>query len=321
VSADVRGFYAALEIELPAPAQGNASVRCFADPQAHAHEDRHPSCSVSLDHGAWQCWACGAHGGSYDAALARGHAPASAMQLLRRYGLAEPNPAGTAGDHAGQRASQSSGATRPSLSVTELDVAAWATALRGGVGGRLRQRLGRDRLWSSQTIRELEIGHDGTRITIPIRDAHGRLRGVLRYLPGGNPKMLAVPGSRLGLIPHPATEPSRRILIVEGPPDMIAARSRQWPAIAVPGDHAWKPPWARLFAGHEIVVAMDSDPAGRAAAKRIARDLDAACDVRIVDLAPGRDDGFDLTDWLLQRHTQRRPTWRTSSLSRPTLKR
>jgi hypothetical protein len=38
--------------------------------------------------------------------------------------------------------------------------------------------------------------------------------------------MLAALGSRMGLIPHPTGETSERILLVEGPPDMIAARSR-----------------------------------------------------------------------------------------------
>jgi hypothetical protein len=45
--ADVRGFYAALRIELPGWAQQEASVRCFANPDAHG--DRDPSCSVNVE--------------------------------------------------------------------------------------------------------------------------------------------------------------------------------------------------------------------------------------------------------------------------------
>ena len=70
--ADIRGFYYALGVELPDWATVEASVRCFADPDAHAHEDRDPSCSVNLTHGAWHCWGCGAQGGAYDAALRLG---------------------------------------------------------------------------------------------------------------------------------------------------------------------------------------------------------------------------------------------------------
>ena len=86
---DVRAFYAALGIELRAGAALNAAVRCFAQPDAHQHGDRSPSCSVSLASGAWNCHGCGARGGAYDAALATGHSPRSAMQLVIAHGLAE----------------------------------------------------------------------------------------------------------------------------------------------------------------------------------------------------------------------------------------
>lgn len=89
VGGDVRGFYAALGIELPVSAAHDASVRCFANPDAHAHGDRHPSCSVSLETGAWRCWGCDARGGAYDAAIARGRTPREAMDLLVMHGLAE----------------------------------------------------------------------------------------------------------------------------------------------------------------------------------------------------------------------------------------
>src|SRR5438045_3359171 len=75
----VRGVFAELGIELPGWSTTEAPVRCFADPAAHAHGDRKPSCSVNLATGAWNCHGCGACGGAYDAALATGHTPRSAM--------------------------------------------------------------------------------------------------------------------------------------------------------------------------------------------------------------------------------------------------
>ncbi|MGZ4250644.1 MAG: toprim domain-containing protein [Solirubrobacteraceae bacterium] len=112
--------------------------------------------------------------------------------------------------------------------------------------------------------------------------------------------MLANAGSRLGLVPHPATETSPRILLVEGPPDMIAARSRGLPAIAVPGDHAWQRQWGLLLRGRYVTVIMDADGQGRAAAERIAIDLREHTHTRVVDVAPDKSDGYDLTDWLLE---------------------
>jgi hypothetical protein len=80
---------------------------------------------------------------------------------------------------------------------------------------------------------------------------------------------------------------------------MIAARSHGLPAIAVPGAHAWRPQWAELLAGRQVKIVMDCDPPGRAAAVRIEHDLQGRCGVAVIDLEPGREDGFDLTDVLL----------------------
>ena len=322
---DVAAFYAALGIDLPAWAQRNAAVRCFANPDAHARNDRTPSCSVSLESGAWLCHGCGAHGGAYDAAIALGHSPRSAIDLMVRYGLADRRaPDGHRNRVPRARVTPTRGSGHPErrLAATEADVQRWHRALMSAHSTALRHRLARERGWDELAIEELGLGLDGSRITIPIREADGQLCGVLRYLAGAQVrKMLAIPGSHLGLIPHPASETSQRILLVEGPPDMIAARSRRWPAIAVPGTHAWRPAWAQLLRGRDVVVVMDSDGAGRDAAQRIVADLRPLAIARTVDLAPGRSDGFDLTDWLLMQPHQRRATCNTSSSSRPTIRR
>ena len=99
--ADVRGFYGALGIELPGWAQQEASLRCFASPDAHAHGDRDPSCSVNVETGAWHCWGCGAKGGASDAALACGLDSHQAFELKVAYGLT------TRGSASGRPARQS----------------------------------------------------------------------------------------------------------------------------------------------------------------------------------------------------------------------
>ena len=70
---DIRAFYTALGIQIPGWSQVEAATRCFANPDAHRRGDRDPSCSVNLQHGAWNCHACGAQGGAFDAATARGY--------------------------------------------------------------------------------------------------------------------------------------------------------------------------------------------------------------------------------------------------------
>ena len=90
--ADIRGFYTTLGIPLPSWAGANVSVRCFADPEAHARSDRDPSCSINLTHGAWHCHGCGASGGPYDAAIHQGHTSRSAIDLMISHGLTQRRP-------------------------------------------------------------------------------------------------------------------------------------------------------------------------------------------------------------------------------------
>jgi len=174
----------------------------------------------------------------------------------------------------------------------------WARALRDNPG--LLARLRAERGWEPDTLRRWRIGFDGERITVPIIDQRGALQGVLRLRVDAwqKPKVLAAAGSRLGLIPHPELV-AGSVVLVEGPSDMLAARSAGLPALAVPGTHAWRAEWARAFTGRDVTVVMDADRPGRAAAVRIAADLGRhGARVAIVELDPGRDDGYDLSDWL-----------------------
>ena len=304
--ADIRGYYRALGIELPGWARTEASVRCFADPDAHRRGDRDPSCSVSLDHGAWHCHACGAKGGAFDAATACGYTDRAAIDLMVAYRLTEHRPYRRPNANLGPRSgSISARAGRPPrapLRPTDDDIDRWEAALAADTD--LIAKLACERGWLYATMLELELGVDRGRITIPARDAERRLIGLLRYQPWPQPrepKMLAAAGSRRSLLPHPAAEPSAHVLLVEGEPDMIGARSRGLPAIAVPGVDGWRRAWAQLLAGREVTVIMDCDEQGRAAAAAIECDLSSLGAVRVLDLAPDRNDSYDLTDWLLQR--------------------
>jgi hypothetical protein len=308
---DVRGFYAALGVDLPGWAQTEASVRCFASPEAHRHQDQNPSCSVSLYSGAFNCHGCGAHGGAYDAALATGRSPREAIDLMVAHGLIErrprrdgPRDASPARDTSAARVegpdqrTSTRPAHEPRLAANGEQVKAWARSL--SEHRQLLARLRHERGWDQRVLRELQVGFDGRRITVPISDDQGELRGVLRLrvFDWQRPKVISAPGTRLGLIPRP-TPGDERLLVVEGPGDMLAARSAGMPAVAVPGTDAWRAEWATAFGAREVTVVMDCDRPGRKAAARIAEDLGrGGAHPRIVDLAPARDDGYDLSDWL-----------------------
>jgi 5S rRNA maturation endonuclease (ribonuclease M5) len=325
---EVRAFYEALGIELPGWARTEAPVRCFADPTAHRRDDRDASCSVNVHSGAFNCHGCGARGGAYDAALARGRSPREAIDLMVAFGLTErrqrdpsrtTSPASTrdtSRSPARQRTDRrAQTATAPaSLAVTGEQVEEWAEQLERSPG--LLARLARERGWSRRALVDLEIGFDGERITVPIwRSAapadrawseRAGLQGLLRLRLDrtGHPKVTAVPGTRLGLLPLPAWTREERVLLVEGPSDMLAARSAGLPAIAVPGANAWRSEWASALDGRRVVLVMDCDRPGRQAAARIAQDLERrGIQVGICDLAPSRHDGYDVSDWLREGNT------------------
>jgi hypothetical protein len=236
------------------------------------------------------------------------------MDLLITHGLAEPRtPAHRSRSRARVSPRQPDSPAPPPtrsaahpLAADENDVRLWAEML--DANSRLTRQLAVKRGWAILTIRNLQIGFDGARIMIPIRDRDGALRGVLRYDPfgGRDPKMLAVLGTQLGLIPHPARETSKRLILVEGPPDMLAARSCGLPAISVPGTTAWRSSWAQQLTRRHVTVVMDCDTPGRHAADQIATAL-AAADIsnEVIDLWPERHDGYDLTDRIFEHRRQR----------------
>lgn len=301
----VRDYYARLGITLLRAAGNEAPARCFASPDTHRHDDRHPSVSVNLASGAWLCHGCGARGGAYDAALLRGHSPRGAMDLLISCGLAEPRRTDLprrARQKPARRSHVDHGAAPPKeLDIPDTAVAAWAERL--AQSSSLLARLEAERAISPGTLARFEIGLDGRRITMPVREADGRLQGVVRWLPfdrRGAPKMLALPGSRRKLFPAPEHLPAGPILLCEGEPDALAAHTAGFVAVAIPGVAAWRPAWATRFTGRAVTAVMDCDDEGRACARRVALDLrGAGITAQVVDLDPERDDGYDLTDHLL----------------------
>ena len=65
-----------------------------------------------------------------------------------------------------------------------------------------------------------------------------------------------------GADPHPCTESSAWVLLVQGPPDMISARSHGLPAIAVLGDDAWEPSGRSCWPAGYVSVVLDCDRRG-----------------------------------------------------------
>lgn len=291
---DARGFYATLGIHWSAGVS-DATVSCFANPAGHRHNDKNRSCSINTTTGLWRCHACGEKGNAYHAAVASGRSAKDAAELAKSYGLF----AGRGGGSQSTRGREN-GSQRPF--PTDRDVAEWQANLQAGD---LVGRLGEARGWRPVSIRRLGLGWDDERIVFPIRDRDDGLIGVARYLPwcdGAERKMVSWPGSKRDLFPAPESLYTRRpVWLVEGEPDAVAAWSLGLVAVAVPGAKSWRRGWGARFKHRDVIVCCDCDQPGRELAA-IAVDalLPHAKTVRTVDLEPGRDDGYDIGDLLIE---------------------
>jgi Protein of unknown function (DUF3631)/Toprim-like len=269
-----------------------------------AHDDRNPSLSVRE--------------GKDGRVLVRCHAGCSVEDILARVGLTmsdlfeqSPDRAGrtparkrTGAQNGSRAANASKGEAGPGATPTiDLgDDSIYRVALLQNE--RELKQLSELRGWTPEALERLGVGTDGERVTLPYRDADGELVGLGRYQPDpdqrdGDPKLKADPGSRRELFPAPeSVETDGWLWLVEGEPDCIRAHSLGLAAVAVPGVGSWRSEYAQRFAGRRVVVCFDCDEAGRKAAQRIAAELaPVAEDVRILDLDPARDDGFDLSDF------------------------
>lgn len=182
--------------------------------------------------------------------------------------------------------------------VTDSDVERWVLRLQQHP--RLLARVEAVKGWTPATLLLLAIGYDGRRLTLPVRAPGGRLLGVLRYLPGGEPKMLATRGVGRDLWPAPELHypPGTPIWLVEGEPDAISATELGLQAVSAPGAGRWSDDWTRRLSDRTVIVVADCDAPGRIAARRAVDQLFQHADVRYVDLDATRCDGHDIGDEL-----------------------
>ncbi len=299
---DIHSFYSALGVELPPSSSGaNVAIACFTNPNAHRHDDKNKSASVSVESGAFHCHACGAHGGAYDAALALGKQPAQAMRLLKDHGLVDDN-------------AQPQRPVAPTVKVTDAQIRAYGEKLLAADGQ--VAKLATLRGWSRETIEQFEVGVDasysnpkgGGAIVFPSRDEAGMLTGCVHYAPDPakrNGSKSWAEGPRQ-LYPAPEAIDGKIAWLVEGEGDALAAWSIGLPGVGVPGVEGFKDAWAQRFERFEsVVVCTDDDEAGSRLAERLARALAPVVEVRRIDLrewltGDQAGNGFDLSDLVLE---------------------
>jgi putative DNA primase/helicase len=157
-----------------------------------------------------------------------------------------------------------------------------------------------------ETVVRFQIGHDGQRYYIPVRDTDDQCRNIRRYDPDArraDDKMISWrPGyGEARLFPLSTLEDSTGpVTICEGEMDTLLALQHGLSAVTgTGGAGTWRDEWNEHFRNRDVVVAYDHDAAGRAGAANVARKLHGiAASVRIHAWDDDAPDGFDVTDFL-----------------------
>jgi 5S rRNA maturation endonuclease (ribonuclease M5) len=161
-----------------------------------------------------------------------------------------------------------------------------------------------------KTIIDWQLGWDGQRYTIPVRDADGALVNVRRYQMGGGHtnKMLNLPGHGGAALFRPdILRDNTSVVVTEGETDCILLNQTGIPAVThTAGAGTFRAAWAQHFVDKDVWICYDADDAGRKGAKRVESILsDFARNVFIIDI-PMTTKGADVTDYIhLEGHTER----------------
>jgi putative DNA primase/helicase len=153
--------------------------------------------------------------------------------------------------------------------------------------------------WTPATLERLGVEHDHGRYVFTVYDHAGEVAGRVRYADDGSqPKMRADAGMSRDLWPRPEDVDGSYLVVVEGEPDAVTMAQLGLPVVALPGTGKWQSDWpARLAAGRDAVFFVaDCDVVGRKRMEGAARRVAGITTAFVIDIAPDRDDGYDVGD-------------------------
>jgi hypothetical protein len=206
------------------------------------------------------------------------------------------------GANAGHSAPAATPVPKPRASrLSEDKVAKWhEAALRNDD---LMRWFHEHRGFTDETIVRWQLGWDGERVTIPVRDSAGDLVNVRRYKRdalAGEKMLPLVSGSDAATRLFPvAALAADELVFVEGEWDAMLLWQNGFSAITVTaGAGIFKPEWIPLFEHKKIAFIPDNDAPGQRGASRIAQMLSTTAEVSIVNV-PGLPEKGDTTDFFV----------------------
>lgn len=284
------------------------------------HEDSVPSMSVNVEEGLYFCHnpECGARGDFIDFyRRVRSLTFTEALtELARRAGLdpseyrgsstpraAAPTPEDEERVLAGYRPSASPEPRGPQ----PIDEAVVQSAHERLLATEAKlEWLNQRRGLTVETVREYQLGHDGRRYYVPVRDESGACVNIRQYAPEarGASKMISWRSGygQARLFPLQAFEEADRdVLLVEGEMDCLLARQMGLNAVTTTGGAGtWREQWNGLFRDRDVVICYDADEAGQVGSRHIAGHLfDVARSVKVVRIPLTEPEGADFTDYVV----------------------
>ncbi len=290
------------------------AIRCVF-PERHIHDDRNKSASFNTDKGTYFCHGCGASGGIKWLAEEIGQ-PDVVREVLEDLGSLSDNGGPRVRRDRVESPAKDAAAT-PLPTADEIQAAIEKLQKHKKV---LDWFIGKRGI-NADTLKQFDIGLSSTdeRVTIPVRDFDGSLLNVRRYKPqpkDDEPKMLSIKGHGSPWRLYPAERllgPFNGVLIVcAGELDALLAIQEGLPAITrTTGENSgWNSEAGKAALSviaqlklRRIAVIFDCDEAGRKGAKNAACALSSVVSEGTynVDLDRSRNDGYDLTDYLIEK--------------------
>jgi hypothetical protein len=163
--------------------------------------------------------------------------------------------------------------------------------------------LSQARGFTRETIVAWHIGFDGSRYTIPVRNARDEIINVRRYklnAAAAADKMLNTPGhGAAAVFGLSILAKNETVVLTEGEPDCILLNQVGIPAVThTAGASTFRPQWGPLFADKHVYICYDNDKAGKDGARKVKKILDMyAASVTIVEI-PLDFKGADVTDYI-----------------------
>lgn len=292
---DTASFFAAQGITLE---RLNAKESKFLCP---IHGEREASANVNIETGLWFCHVCNLGGSPIDMLLETNKSlnfRGALEQLAKTVGLDMP------AKHTNGAAAAPTTVTKGKL--TEANIKMWAgTAKRADW---LMTWLTEKRGYTDETIERFQLGWDGSRVTLPIRDAEGKLVNVRRRRDpriaddgaAGKVIGLAAGMNEARLWPLDAlAEPE--VVLLEGEWDTMLMHQYGFAnALTVTsGAGIFNSEWVSLFEGKMVTIIYDNDEAGRKGELLVAAKLARVTTVFLVHI-PNLPDKGDVTDFFVE---------------------